>query len=385
VTTLRDALAPYVDRGDLPGLIALVAHGDDVQVEVIGHRDFGDTEPLARDDIFPIASLSKPIAAAAAMVLVEDGVVALDEPVDALLPELADRQVLRALDVDLDDTVPADTPITVEQLLTCTLGYGVPPALPGTLPIQRAETDLGLMTWGPPWPPHLLTPDEWMARLGRLPLLHQPGETWLYQTGIQVLGVLLERVAKMPLEDVLRERLFTRLGMHDTAFTVPDDKLHRLTTAYAPDWQTGEPSKLDGVEDSWWRTPLPAPPASAWLLSTIDDFWSFARTLRDGGAPVLSQASVRRMTTNALTDAQADAASIFLGSSGWGYGMATHRAGDEGELVRGYGWDGGTGTTWRTDERSGITGILFSQRAMSSPQPPDLFLDFWRAARATFS
>ena len=174
---LRAALARHVDRGDIAGLVALVACGDDVHVETIGHKAFGDIEPIGRDTIFRIASITKPIAGVAAMLLIEQGLMALEDPVDRWLPELADRQVLRSIESPLDDTVPAVRPITVADVLSFHLGWGSVMAPPDTYPIQRAEAALDLHTFGPPWPPSDLTPDMWIAALGSLPLLDQPARS----------------------------------------------------------------------------------------------------------------------------------------------------------------------------------------------------------------
>ena len=180
---LHDVMAGHVERGAMPGLIALVARQGQVHVDVIGTKAFGDRRPMVRDAIFRIASLTKPIAAVAALTLVEEGVLGLDRPVDDLLPELADRQVLRSLDAELGDTVPATRPITVDDLLTFRLGFGCIMAPPRTYPIQRREEDLKLASLGPPWPPTPYTPDEWIGRLGSLPLMDQPGAEWRYNTG----------------------------------------------------------------------------------------------------------------------------------------------------------------------------------------------------------
>ena len=382
---MHDVLTDHVERGELPGLIALVAHGDDVYVDVIGEKTFGDTEPMPRDAIFRIASLTKPIGAAAAMVLLETGAFRLDDPVTELLPELADRRVLRSIEAELDDTVPAKRAITVEDVLTYRLGFGAVMAPPGTYPIQVAEAELDLKTLGPPWPPTPHTPDEWIRRFATLPLLHQPGEEWMYNTGGQVLGVLLERAAGKPLETFLRERLFDPLGMHDTAFSVPPQHRDRFTTSYKPDPETSVCSVLDGVDDSWWST-LPAfPNAAGWLVSTIDDFWAFTQMLRSGGVHrgerILSEKSVELMTTDHLTREQRDRNTLFLGGHGWGFGMQAPSAGTiETTGLAGYGWDGGTGTTWRTNAGRDLTTILFTQRAMTSPEPPAIFVDFVGAA-----
>jgi CubicO group peptidase (beta-lactamase class C family) len=382
---LREAMLPHVERGDMPGLIGLVARGDDVQLEVIGTKSFEDTAPLPRDAIFRIASLSKPITAVAAMLLVDDGTLRLDATVEDLLPELTDRQVLTRLDAELDDTVPAKRAITIEDLLSGRIGFGSGPWPMDSLPIQRAEAALQLQTLRAPWPPSPHTPDEWMRAFATLPLIQQPGEGWLYNTGIQVLGVLLERAAGAPLEAVLRERLFDPLGMRDTAFSVPVSKRDRFTTAYAPDPQTGKLDVLDGVDNSYWNVPPAMPNAAGWLVSTIDDFWAFANMMRNRGvhdrSRLISESAFEMMTTDQLTAEQREASTTFLQHGSWGLGLGTPRRGSESTRIPGgFGWDGGTGTTWRTDPARDVTGILLTQRAMTSPQPPQVMADFWRAA-----
>ena len=382
---LHDRMARHVERGDMPGLITLVAHNGEEHVDVIGKQDFDDREPMQRDAIFRIASLTKPITAAAAMILVDEGTLQMDRAVDEFLPELTGQRVLRSLDAHLDDTVPAKRPITLNDLLTFRLGFGAIMEPPGTYPIQTAEEALELKTLGPPWPPTPHTPDEWIRAFASLPLMHQPGDVWMYNTGSQVLGVLLERAAGQPLETFLRDRLFGPLGMRDTGFSFSEAQRARMTTAYAPDPVTGELHILDGVEDSYWSRPPTLPNAAGWLLSTIDDFWAFVKMLLNKGSHdgqrVLSEASVDLMTTNQLTSEQR-ATSGFLGEhEGWGLGtlVPAPGAGTKG-IPGGFGWDGGTGTTWRSDTERDITGILFTQRGMTSPQAPEVFVDFWNGA-----
>ena len=198
---LHDSMAAHVGPGQLPGMMTLVASGDDVHIDAIGTPSFDDDTPLARDAILRIASLTKPIAAVAALSLVEEGRLRLEDPIDELVPELANRRVLRAIDADLDDTVPANRPITVEDLLSYRLGFGSVMAPPGSYPIQREEDKLGLQSiGGPPWPPVTHDVDGWIGALGSLPLLYQPGEQWLYNTSGQVLGVLLARACGQDLD-----------------------------------------------------------------------------------------------------------------------------------------------------------------------------------------
>jgi CubicO group peptidase (beta-lactamase class C family) len=385
---LHDVMSAHVEAGEMPGLVALVARGDDVHIDTVGSASFAGRTPLDRSAIFRIASLTKPITAVATMSLVEEGALSLDQPVDDLLPELAHRRVLRAIDAELDDTVAADRPITVEDLLSYRLGFGSVMAPPDSSPIQRAEAALGLQSiGGPPWPPVTHDVDSWMAALGSLPLMYQPGEQWLYNTSAQVLGVLLARATDKDLGSVMHERIFGPLGMRDTGFTVPPGQLHRLTTFYAPDPETGALSVLDDPADSWWRTPPSFPDASGWLVSTIDDYWSFVSMLLAGGSlrgrHVLSPELVTLMTTDRLSRAQREASRLFFGDQGsWGLGMAVPATGSTAPLPSGFGWDGGSGTTWRTNPRSGVTGIVFTQRQLMSPAPPPVIEDFWVAVNA---
>ncbi len=386
---LRDAMAAHVAPGRLPALVTLVAAGDDVHIDTFGTPSATAETPLAHDAIFRIASLSKPITGAATMSLVEEGILHLDEPVDELLPELAGRRVLRAIDAELDDTVPAARPVTLEDLLSYRLGFGSVMAPPGSYPIQRAEAELGLQSiGGPPWPPVAHDADSWIGALGSMPLMYQPGEQWLYNTSGQVLGVLLARACGSDLETVLRERIFEPLGMSDTGFSVPAGKLDRLTTFYLPDADTGELTVLDEPASSWWSAPPSFPDASGWLVSTIDDYRSFVSMMlaggTGGGARILSPGTVALMTTDRLTPSQRRAAALFLGEhGGWGLGLTVPAAGSlDQPLPCGIGWDGGSGTTWRSSLRSGVTGILFTQRQAVSPVPPPLIEEFWAGINA---
>ena len=377
---MHEIMAGHVERGDLPGLVTLVSRGGEVHVDAIGVKAVGGREPMRRDTIFRIASLTKPIIAAAAMTLVEECKLRLDEPVDPLLPELAGRKVLRRLDGPVEDTVPAHRPITLRDLLTFRLGLGAVMAPPGTYPIQRALADAGLAP-GPVLPS--VSPDEWMKRLGSLPLLHQPGETWMYHTGSEVLGVLLARASGRSLEAFLRERLFEPLGMKDTGLQVPADKLDRLAACYVPRGEAGVLELFDGIHDSRWSRPPDFPSGGGGLVSTADDYLAFCQMLlnkgRHGRERVLSRPSIEVMTSDQLTPEQRSEAGLFFGKNrSWGFGGAVDLRQDNLYTVPGrYGWDGGYGTSAYSDPREGLVGILLTQRLMTSPQPPLVFLDFW--------
>lgn len=387
---MYDALAGHVARGEVPGLIALVARRGTAQVEVIGATAAGGGEPMRRDSIVRISSMTKPITAAAAMALIDDGRLALDEPVDRLLPELAGRRVLRRIDGPLDDTVPASRPITVRDLLAFTMGMGILYAPPGSTPIQRAldEHQLGQ---GPPQPQTAPAPDEWLRRLGTLPLMHQPGERWMYNTGSDVLGALIARASGRPFDQFLRERILEPLGMVDTGFSVAPAQRGRLVASYRTDPATGALRPYDPPDGQWSRPPA-FPAGSAGLVSTADDFLAFAEMLRNGGSHrgtrLLSAAAVAAMTRDQLSPAQKAASQWvpgFFDRLGWGFGMAVVTGDDESAAPGSYGWDGGLGTAWRTDPRAEVVTILLTQGALSRPEPPPVCRDFWRAARAAAS
>ncbi|WP_371779732.1 serine hydrolase domain-containing protein [Streptosporangium subroseum] len=384
LTRMREVLTGHVERGDLPGLVALVARRGEVHVEAIGSMEAdGGGGPMRRDAIFRIASVTKQVTAAAAMILVEECRLRLDDPVDELLPELADRKVLRRPDGPLDDTVPTHRPITLRDLLTFQMGLGMVMAQPGEYPIQRALDEAGLSP-GPRVGP--IEPDEWMKRLGDLPLVHQPGEKWMYHTGSDVLGVLMARATGRPLEEFLKERLFEPLGMRDTGFHVPADKLDRLPAAYRPDPGTGALVLDDDPRQTRWGRPPIFPSAGGGLVSTADDLLAFCTMMlnkgRYGGQRILSRPSVELMTTDQLTEEQkAENAVFFGGGSGWGLGVnVITRRNDLSAVPGRFGWNGGTGTSVYTDPAEELIGILLTQRHMTSPMPPAVFRDFWTCA-----
>jgi len=269
---MREVMAGHVERGDVPGLVTLVSRRGETHVDAIGAKAVGGGDPMRRDTIFRITSMTKPVTAAAAMILVEECRLRLDEPVDRLLPELAGRRVLKRIDGPLDDTVPAQRPITLRDLLTFRLGFGLIMAPPDSTPIQLAESAQQLATLGMPTPPSPHAPDEWLRRFATLPLMHQPGERWMYNTGSHVLGMLIARAAGQPLEKFMRERIFEPLGMKDTAFSVPAAKVDRLASAYDFDPEAGALALFDGVEGGQWSRPPEFPDGGAGLVSTVDDY-----------------------------------------------------------------------------------------------------------------
>jgi CubicO group peptidase (beta-lactamase class C family) len=382
---MHDVMAGYVERGDVPGLVTLVSRRGEVHIDAIGTQTIGDSPPTRRDTIFRISSMTKPITAAATMILVEECKLRLDKPVERWLPELADRQVLKRLDGPLDETVPAKRPITVRDLLTFRMGFGQMMASSDAYPILSAadEQQIGM---GPPSPSSMPAPDEWMRRLGSLPLMHQPGEMWMYNTGSDVLGVLIARASGQPLETFLRQRLFEPLGMKDTGFSVPEASLDRLATSYWTDPTSGKLTVYDEPRGGQWSRPPVFPSGAGGLVSTIDDYLAFGQMMlsqgKHGSERILSRLSVELMTTDQLTPEQKAASSLtsgFLDGHGWGFGVSVITRRDDIAAVPGrYGWDGGLGTSWYSDPREEMVIILMTQCAWASPSPPNVY--FWTLA-----
>jgi CubicO group peptidase (beta-lactamase class C family) len=385
---MHDVLRGHVARGDVPGLVSLVSRCGETHVEVLGLQALEGAAPMQRDTIFRIASMTKPIAAAAAMILIEECVFGLDEPVDRFLPELANPKVLKSLESEVGDTVPAHRPISVRDLLTFRLGTGVLMVFPPKYPIQKAAAEAGLA----PGPGQSLpAADEYMKRVGGLPLLYQPGARWLYHTGSDLLGVLIARASGKSFGDFMRDRIFEPLGMKDTGFLVPAGKTGRLASAYRRDLEKNALVLADDARDSRWSRPQPFQSGGGGLVSTADDYLAFLRMMMNKGLHgrerILSRASVELMTTDQLTAEQKTGAELFFGASlSWGMGMAVTTKRDElwGTPGR-FGWDGGYGTTAYADPAEDMVGILLTQRAMESPQPPRIFTDFWTTAYAAIN
>lgn len=382
---MNDVLAAHVGRGAVPGLVSLVSRRGETYVNAIGTKAVGGGGPMQRDTIFRIASVTKPITAVATMILVEEARLRLNDSVDGLLPELANRKVMRRYDGALDDTVPAKRPITVRDLLTFRMGFGFTFGLPDPYPIQKAYAALQIPGFGPPEPRSPHGPDEWLKRFATLPLMHQPGEKWMYNTGSYVLGVLLARATGQPLETFLRERIFEPLGMKDTSFSVPSSNLDRLSTAYFTNPQTGALQVYDSPSDSGWSRPPAFPDAGGGLVSTADDLLLFAQMLLNkgelGGTRILSRPAVETMTIDHLTDEQKaksnDLVPGYFEDHGWGFGVSVvTRRTNISDTVGKYGWDGGLGTSWYVDPREEMITILMTQGAFTSPSPPAVIRDF---------
>ena len=379
---LHDIMAGHVAHGAAPGLVSVVSRRGETEIDAIGMTALGGRQAVQPDTIFRISSMTKPVTAVAALILLEECVLRLDEPAERFLPELANRRVVRRIDGPVDDTVPARRPITVRDLLTFRMGFG---GYFGPCPVNDAAASLELGA-GPPQPSLPPAPGEWMRRFSTLPLMFQPGERWLYHTGADVLGVLIARASGQPVEVFLRERVFEPLGMRDTAFFVPPADIGRFATSYATDPETGMLQIYDRP-DGQWSTPPSFPSGGAGLVSTALDFLAFAEMLLRGGAPLLSRPSVETMTTDQLTPAQKAVSGLFpdaFDASGWGFCVSVvtrreHPAAPVGQ----YGWDGGLGTAWRNDPSEQMISILMTNSAFTSPRLPEFAQDFLTGAYAS--
>jgi CubicO group peptidase (beta-lactamase class C family) len=381
-------MARRVARQEFSGAVWLIARGNDVAVDVLGVTAIGGKAPMRRDTIFRIASMTKALTAACVMMLVEDGILSLEAPVEKWLPELANRRVLQRIDGPVDQTVPARRPITVRDVLNFTLGFGV--LFDNSLPIQGAIDANQLVNGAPvPMTPH--APDEWLKRFGTLPLMYQPGERWMYNTGSLLQGVLVARASGQRFEAFMHDRLIGPLGLRDTDFFVPREKLDRFAgCGVFTDPQSRSKIRMDqDGAASAYATPPVFPSGAAGLMSTVDDYFTFARLLLKGGVHqgrrLLKEESVREMTRDQLTQEQKAASRspiLTVDTKSWGYGMAVSTAPDAISRTPGrYGWDGGFGTSWVNDPSKDLTGIVMTQ---SSDFLFNGGLDeFWRGMYAT--
>ncbi len=371
------ALRPHVDAREIPGLVALVSKEGDVEAVWFGTQGTSGT-PMRRESIFRAASLTKPLIAALTMMLVEEGRLELDAPVGDLLPELAEPRVLRTPGSELDDTVPRERPITTRHLLTHTAGHGFPTFESKVVPLLMEQLHQGSMLVGEVPPP-----EEWMRRLAGIPLMHQPGDGWTYNAAYDVLGVLLARACGQSLADVMAERVLEPLGMVDTGFHVPTDKLDRFTTLYGRDDQ-GALQVSDEPDGAFAEPPAFASGAGG-LVTTADDQLAFGRMLlAEGEGPsgrLLSEGTVRQMMSDQITPEHREMGGFFLDGQGWGFGGGVDIEVLKPWNVPGrYGWVGGTGTAAYVDPQHGTVRVILTQVELGGPDSTRVLESFWTAA-----
>jgi len=362
---LTAAMQAHVDQGSVAGVVTLVhRHGETVHSDVLGWQDEEAKIPMRRDTLFRIASMTKPIVSVAALMLVEEGKLRLGEAVDKFLPELSRRKVLRTPGGALDDVYDAPRAITLKDLLLHRSGIPYPLTAEG--PMAAAMFGFNALVL-----PGDMTMDDWMARLGALPLVYAPGERWHYGLSTDVLGVLIQRASGMSFPDFLRTRIFEPLAMTDSFFWVPDDKADRFGPAYTPDPKIGKRVVQDQPTGSRWRNRASFPSGGAGLVSTADDYLKFAKMIlgkgKSGDVRLLSRATWELMTTDHLTPAER--ATPFLGMPFWtamGFGLGLSIAdnptsqdwlGSPGRL----GWPGAYGTWWMADPKEDLIALMMVQ------------------------
>lgn len=356
----RASISEAVDAGLLSGAVTCVwQRGEVLQVNEIGYRDVEAKQQMRRDSIFRIASMTKPVTVAAAMTLVDEGRLALTDPVSRWLPELADMRVLRDPTGPLDDTVAASRPITIDDLMTHRGGLAYAFSVGG--PISRAYGQVSLRQ----------DQDHWLAEVAALPLVHQPGERLIYSQSTEVLGIALSRIEGRSLDTVLKERILEPLGMADTGFFITAEARRRAATMYSLD-------EADALQHGvMGPIPIKAPrfcQGGAGLVSTVDDYLLFARMLLGGGTVdgmrVLSQESVQSMRTNRLSVEQQG--QPFLGTPFWlgrGFGLNLSVVTDEARSAQffgpgglgTFGWPGAYGTWWQADPANELILIYLIQ------------------------
>jgi CubicO group peptidase (beta-lactamase class C family) len=364
---IAPALQAVIDAGDLSGFVTLIWRGgEEIQFNALGHRDIEAGAPMTRDTIFRIASMTKPVTTVAAMMLLEEGKLKLDDPITKWAPEFADMKVLKSATGPVEDVYPSPRDITVEDLMThrAGLAYGFTSIGPIAYAHQKALGDVLTSDMGP---------DAWMKALAGLPLSYPPGERFHYSHATDVLGFLVGRIEGKPFREVLMERIFGPLKMVDTDFYFPPEKQGRAAKVYRLK------DDLSAIEEA----PFPrrdAPPSfcggGGGLVSTLDDYLTFARMLLGegevDGVRLLKPETVALMRTNRLTDAQREIP--FMGIPFWlgqGFGLglsvitdpekqAWMGAGNAGA----FGWPGAFGTWWQADPKSGMILIYLIQNSM---------------------
>lgn len=385
---IPEALRAAVARGDVAGAVSLLARdGRIVALDSAGVATLGGGRPAGARTLFRIASMTKPVTSVAAMMLVEEGRLALTDPVAKYLPEFARVQVAlverdSAGAVTSARTVPARRRMTVRDLLTHRSGltYGFLDAGPVGEGYRRDGVSDGVGSTGS-------TLADNVRRLAAQPLVAEPGTRWQYGLSTDVLGRVVEVAAGMPLERVFRERIFQPLGMHDTGFWVDDARLDRLSALHVMVRDTLRAVPDSGASFDGGRLRIPGGEAlrgsrtyfsgGAGLVSTVGDYARFAQMLLDGGAldgvRLLSPKTVELMAASATNDLPAAAVGAGM-HFGLGFGIvadlgATGRLGSEGT----FGWSGIFGTDFWVDPTERMIGVLMVQVLPQRVRVSDVF------------
>jgi CubicO group peptidase (beta-lactamase class C family) len=378
----RHAMQHFVDSGDVAGCVTLVwRHGEIARIDALGCSDSEARTPMTRETLFRIASMTKPVTSVAALMLVEDGLIGLDDPVSRWLPELANPRVLTHPAAALDTAQPARAPITLLDLLTHRAGFAYHFTASGPL----ADAYGGLFDGFDA----MTDPGAWLERVAGLPLMFQPGSRWHYGIATDVLGALIQRISGVSLETFFRTRIFEPLGMTDTSFVVPPEKLARLSVAYAIDPVTRQRVVEDHPARSRFARADRFQNGGGGLVSTADDYLRFARILlgrgrlqgnkteRTQGPRLLSHKTVDLMRANFLSrDQRRIPAFGHVAWAGQGFGLGLAIVDDPAQQrtlgyrsMGSFGWPGALGTSWFADPVEDMIGIMLIQRRGVEPFP----------------
>jgi CubicO group peptidase (beta-lactamase class C family) len=361
------AMRRYVDEKKLAGVVTLVARqGAVVHFGKCGMADIEAGNPMERDTIFRIYSMTKPITSTAVLMLMEEGRLRLADPIAQHIPSFKDVKVLDNAPGSGVRQVNTDRPITIRDLLTHTAGlsYGFDPVYIDELYREHI--------WGPMEANPELTLADWINELGKLPLAHQPGTLFRYSVATDVLGYLVQVISELPFETFLKQRIFEPLGMIDTDFWVPPEKVVRFAANYGPDPEIGL-KVIDPPATSHYTRPSKAPSGGGGLVSTAGDYLRFAQMLLNkgelDGERLLGRKTVELMTTNHLP------AGVYCfddPSSGFGLGVSVlmdpARAQTLGSPGN-FGWSGAANTNFWVDPRENLLGILMLQFMPSDAYP----------------
>jgi CubicO group peptidase (beta-lactamase class C family) len=343
-------LQRMVDEGQIAGTVTAVhRRGELAYLGAVGHQDLDTGRPMTADVIFNLASTTKAFTGVAAMILVEEGVLRLDDPVAGLVPELADPMVLVNLEGALSEVRPARRAITVRDLLTWRMGVGMPiiAGIALDAPISQAYDEVAAAP----------TQDEYLRRLGGLPLMDDPGGKLLYDAPSRVLGILVSRASGSELGQFLEDRVFGPLGMDDTGYFVPEDKRERFATLY----MSGPDSLIAAGETPLFTPPTAAPawtPGSHGLNSTASDLLTFSRMLlgkgEADGVRVLSRPTVELMARDHVFVGRSDRdfyySPGFFDATGFGFCVQVQTERTEiGPSVGSFWWGGATGVWFLAD------------------------------------
>ena len=370
VTSLVDG---YVEQRKVSGMLAALGFGGAAPgVIERGLEGFDDRDAVSLDSLFRVYSMTKPVTGMAAMILIDEGKLRLDQPLSDILPKFAKMQVQVTPDGSIDDVRPAKSPITIRNLLTHTAGLGYSIVQKG--PIAKAYEAAGLV---PGQVSKLPLPgmgrgtaigslELFADRLAEMPLVYEPGTRWSYSVALDLMGRVIEVASGKSFDGFLKERLFDPLGMTSSFFQVPASEVHRLCTNYGI--LGGVPLPIDPAEASIFADKPAFPMGGAGLVSSPRDYDRFLTMIAGfgaiGGKRVMSEAAVRLGTSN-LLPAGADTKGSFVDAAGFGAGGRVGL----GDQAGTYGWGGAAGTVALVDTRSGLRASLFTQYMPSEAYP----------------